>query len=641
MCPEIGLFCLILAFMMALVQTILPPIGLAFTRFTFLQSLSRPAVFAQCFFVLMSFVTLVSSFVQDDFSVAYIAHNSNTQLPLIYKFCATWGAHEGSLLLWSMILAFWSLAVAVYSKKLPKEASIVVLSILGAISIGFFLLLLQTSNPFLRLLPFSPTDGADLNPLLQDPGFVIHPPCLYMGYVGFAVPFAFAICAMVFKKYSTEWVKWARPWALLAWGFLTIGITLGSWWAYYELGWGGWWFWDPVENASFMPWLIGAALCHALLVSNRNQSFIPWSVLLALSAFILSLIGTFLVRSGVISSVHAFASDPARGSFILCFLAIVIMGSCSLYLGRGLNVKAKPQSSLLSRESMMLLGNIVLFVSTLTVLLGTIYPIFLEVIQQERISVGAPYFNMVFIPLMLPILVLMIFAPHLQWQGNQLSLLWPHIKKLCLILLMLLIAIFFLPQSFTLLSTIGILLGSGVIIGTLYKLMKMAKDQNMFRFPLSRWSMIIAHVGLGVSVLGIALTTSLETEKEINMMPSETVEIQGYQFTFKNEKGVQGSNYEGLQAEFIVRKNSQIVATLFPEKRYFIPRNLPMTETAISPGLLRDFYIALGERSENGNWSVRIYIKPFVRWIWLGGLLVAIGAFFASIDAFRKNQTRL
>lgn len=634
MIPEFGLVTLILALMMSLVQAFVAPVGLINQRFAFCQTFSRPAAFGQCFFVVISFVTLMCCFVQDDFSLEYIAQNSNSHLPLVYKICAVWGAHEGSLLLWSLILALWTVAVATRTKALPKDVSVIVLSILGCISIGFLLLLLQTSNPFARILPFSPNEGADLNPLLQDPGFVLHPPFLYMGYVGLAVPFAFAITAMILKNKPIPWATWARPWALLAWSFLTVGITLGSWWAYYELGWGGWWFWDPVENASFMPWLVGAALGHALLISaSKQQLFNSWSLLLALSAFILSLIGTFLVRSGVVSSVHAFASDPSRGTFILGFLALVVMFSFGLFISRGIKAQTLSRSSAYSRESLMLLGNVILYVATLTVLLGTLYPIFIEVLKEERLSVGPPYFNSVFIPIMIPLLGLMAIAPHIKWGEDTIGLLWPKMK-IALLLSPIVVASLFFLKDFPVMSYIGILFGAWVLAGTLFAVWKLNVNGNL---GLSRWGMILAHFGIGLAVLGIALTTALETEKDLKMSLGETVRIQKYEFVFKDLKDIQGPNYEGIQATFLINQNQKLLNKLYPEKRFFIPRNTPMTETAIYPGLFRDFYIALGERLDDGSWTVRLYIKPFIRFIWLGGLMIALGAFIASLVAFRQT----
>ncbi len=631
MIPEFGLVCLIIALLMSMVAGLMSPIGLLTGRFSYWQHLAKPAVFIQSLFISLSFVTLMSAFAQDDFSLSYVVQNSNSQLPQVYKLCALWGAHEGSLLLWVLILSFWTLAVTLYTRRLPPKVGLCVAAVLCALSFGFLLLLLQTSNPFLRLLPFEPSDGADLNPLLQDPGFVLHPPFLYMGYVGLAVPFAFAIAALLFKEKAEMWATWARPWALLAWAFLTIGITLGSWWAYYELGWGGWWFWDPVENASFMPWLSATALVHALYVADKRKLFQSWSLLLAISAFILSLIGTFLVRSGVVSSVHSFASDPQRGLFILGFIAVVIVASFTLYFLRGFR-KDKQQASALSKESILLLGNIILFVAMLTVLLGTLYPIIAEVIMGERLSVGPPYFNAIFNPMCLPLLVLMAFGPHVKWQQDMMT----KAKKGALLALVGAIAIlYFIPCPFSLMAKIAIVLAMGLILSTLYIFYSA-------RAKLApKWGMMAAHLGIGLSVLGMALTTSLEVEKDLTLKVGDSTHIQGYQFEFKALEDIEGSNYEGIKATFHINKNNQMLYQVYPEKRFFIARNMPMTETAIVPGLFKDFYIALGERLDNGSWTCRIYIKPFVRFIWLGGLLVALGAFISSIRAFKESKRGL
>lgn len=626
MIPEFGLFSLIIALLFALLTTMIPFLIRVVPEWQW-HRLTRSTVYGQCFFVLLSFLTLMFCFISNDFSVEYIAQNSNENLPIIYKLCAVWGAHEGSLLLWSLVLSLWMVAVLQFSKRLPQPIGETVLAILSGIQSGFLLILLQTSNPFSRILPFFPNQGADLNPLLQDPGFVLHPPFLYMGYVGFAVPFAFAITGMIMKEKSLPWVAWVRPWTLWAWAFLTVGITLGSWWAYYELGWGGWWFWDPVENASFMPWLVGAALVHAHLVSSQNAYFSAWGVLLALCAFILSLIGTFLVRSGVISSVHAFASDPMRGTYILCFLAIVIISSFSLYAFRERPQVTIQRSTFISKEALLILGNVILFVATLTILLGTLYPLFSQVVQNIRLSVGPPYFNIIFIPLMLPVLLLMAIAPHFRWRNDSFPLFWQRIKRMLGMFLVVLLGVVLIPKALSFSSLLGILLGSWVILGATFKLKG---------FSLKQAGMILAHFGLGVAVLGISLTTSLETEKELKIAVGDEIHVHGYDLYFAAIQDIHGPNYAGKKAHFTIKQNNKIICELFPEKRFFIPRNIPMSETAISPGLIKDFYVALGERLDSTNWSVRFYVKPFIRWIWLGGLMIALGAFMAGIIAFKE-----
>lgn len=645
MIPEFGLFTLILALCASFTLALAPIWGAITPQLAALKKIVPSAVFAQCFFVTLSFLTLVSCFVQNDFSVRYVAENSNTQLPLIYKICAVWGAHEGSLLLWSFILTLWTLIVRLSTHDLPEQFKTIVFAILGSINVGFLLLLLHTSNPFSRILPFSPENGADLNPLLQDPGFVLHPPFLYLGYVGFALPFAFALTGLLLKDVKNIWAIWARPWALLAWGFLTIGIILGSWWAYYELGWGGWWFWDPVENASFMPWLVGAALTHALYLCVKRGAFASWTLLLAICAFALSLLGTFLVRSGVLSSVHAFASSPTRGVFILSFLILVIAGSLMLYLTRIKNWQATAQNVLLSRASFVLLGNMILTVGMLTVLLGTLYPLAMEVLTEEKISVGPPYFNAVFVPMMFPILILMGLIPNISWgEIKWLPFFQKHALLLPLLVVALMIAGYWIYQDYPLFSILGIVLSFWVLYSTILKLISHCRRKNHgieFTLPWHKWGMPLAHMGIAISVLGIALLTVLETEKEIKMSVGEVTQVAGYDFHFQAIHLTKGSNFEGKKAKFVIKSQNKWIAEVYPEKRFFNPRQLAISETAIHPTLLRDFYVALGEQLGNESWSVRLYVKPFIRWIWLGGLLVALGAGISGIAAFRDiNKNR-
>lgn len=639
MIPEFGLCALIMAFCLALLSAIMLPVSVFQQKNAQLSYQAKPLVLGQCFFILLSFLTLIFCFLQDDFSVYYVAQNSYSHLPFIYKLCATWGAHEGSLLLWSLILSFWTVALAVQSRTIPHKLVTLTLGILSGLQSAFLLLILQTSNPFHRLLPFPAQEGADLNPLLQDPGFILHPPFLYLGYVGFALPFAFAMATLILKEETSSWTKWAKPWALLAWGFLSIGIVLGSWWAYYELGWGGWWFWDPVENASFMPWLVGTALIHALLISPQQKIFSAWQLLLALSAFILSLIGTFLVRSGVLSSVHAFASDPLRGIYILTFLAIVILGASGFYLFRQKEEFASTSIALLSKQSLLLLGSIIFFVAMLTVLLGTLYPLLIEVLVQEKISVGPPYFNSVFIPILLPALILMAITPHVHWQQETWQQLRSKLKKILIAFAGVAIITIACSWGLPILTLGGILVGVWVVVGTLYKLIQHWLQKRSWRLSLKTWSMVLAHLGVSFVVLGVTLTTALEVEKEFKIFVGQTVILNDYQLTFQKMTDITGPNFQGKEGHFIIAKNHQTVAELNPQKRFFIPRELPMTETAISPGLLKDFYLALGESFADGSWSVRFYIKPFVRWIWIGGLWIAMGAFLAAFAAFKQNLT--
>jgi len=624
MIPEFGLFTLIIALGFSAVL-------MAGGVYRPLAVLQRPAVVGLTAFITFSFFTLVYSFVNDDFSVSYVAHNSNTALPIIYKLCAAWGGHEGSLLLWVFILSLWSLCVMLLSRALPNSIARSLYAVLGAIHTGFLLLLLHTSNPFIRLLPVKPTEGADLNPLLQDLGFVMHPPFLYLGYVGFAVPFAFACASMLNLKENFAWAKWARPYALLAFAFLTIGISLGSWWAYYELGWGGWWFWDPVENASFMPWLVGAALVHALRVSSLKPLFNSWSLLLALCAFILSLVGTFLVRSGVLSSVHAFASDPKRGVFILYFLSAVMIGSLGLYLTHLQKSQSDTRFRFVSKESFILLGNIIFVTATATVLLGTLYPLIMEVLSNQKISVGSPYYAAVFVPIMMPLLLLMSLAPYTFWEQDSAKAITIRLVKPLLLSVGLLAAaygVWHLPF----ISLLGVGLGALVLLSAMFQLRS--------RLSFIKVGMILAHIGLGLAVLGISLTSALETETEVQLAIGKSVKVANYDVKFAALKDEEGPNYVGKQGHFVVANNDKVVANLYPEKRYFTARETMMTETAIDPGLLRDVYIALGERFNDGTWSVRIYVKPFVRWLWLGGIMVALGAFIAGLCALQSKDDR-
>jgi cytochrome c-type biogenesis protein CcmF len=491
-------------------------------------------------------------------------------------------------------------------------------------------------------LPFSPENGADLNPLLQDPGFILHPPLLYLGYVGFALPFAFALTALLLGDIQNNWARWARPWALLAWGFLTLGIALGSWWAYYELGWGGWWFWDPVENASFMPWLMGAALTHALYVCVKRGIFASWSLLLAICVFVLSLMGTFLVRSGVLSSVHAFASSPQRGIYILGFLLVIILTSLAVYLTQIQKWPHSDKKALFTKESFILLGNVILIVGTLTVLLGTLYPLGVEVFTHEKISVGPPYFNAVFIPIMFPLLLLMGFAPYFTWGALQTRWLYRKIKTfwpigLCIILA----ASYVISHAFSVLAILGVLLGLWILLSTLlnfFSYFKIKNNRLTFSLPWQKWGMVFAHAGIAVSVLGMSLLTTLETERELKMSPGEIINVGGYDFLFQDIEDTKGPNYEGKKAAFIVKSQDKTIAQVFPEKRFFMPRELAISETAIHAGFLRDFYVALGEKLEIESWSVRLYIKPFIRWIWLGGLMIALGAGISGIAALNVNE---
>ncbi len=626
MLVEVGHFALVLSLAFACLQVLLPTLGLLRGNIA-LSQLSRPLLWGQFFWILISFVVLTNAFLMDDFSVKYVASNSNTDLPDMFKMSAVWGAHEGSLLLWALILSAWSVAVSIFSKKIPSQVLNHILIILGLISIGFLLFLLLTSNPFERL-DMVPTQGRELNPLLQDFGLIIHPPMLYMGYVGLAIPFAFVLSSLIRGQLDSTWLRWSRPWTLVAWAFLTFGIVLGSWWAYYELGWGGWWFWDPVENASFMPWLVATALVHSLSVSEKRGAFKHWTVLL------LSLLGTFLVRSGILTSVHSFAADPDRGLFILVFLIIVIGGSLALYAHRASLMRSDNTFTYLSRESGLLVNNILMVAAMLSVFLGTLYPLLLDSLGLGKISVGSPYFDAVFIPIMIPAVLAMVIGPFLRWKKDSLSRLgsilrWPLISIIVLFAL-----------SFALSSNASVLLAVFLFIWIvlhscflLYQRLSNKSSSNLAFF-----GMIMAHIGVAFFLLGATVTTQYGIEKDIKMEIGKPVYIQDYQFIFKGAKNFSGQNYQGFKGEVDVYYQDDKITTLSPEKRQYVT-GMPMTEAAIDPSFYRDIYIALGESLEGSSWSLRLYYKPLIRWIWLGGLLITFGALLAAFD--RRYRLRV
>ncbi len=649
MIPELGLYCLILAFCLAIAQAILPMAG-SFLQVQRWMRLSVPLALLMCALLSLSFAALVYSFVSDDFSVAYVAANSNTQLPVYYKISATWGAHEGSLLLWVLILTLWMAVFALTSSALPLVLRARILSVLGMVGSGFTAFTLFTSNPFARELPFTPQEGADLNPLLQDFGLIIHPPVLYAGYVGFAVPFAFAIAALLQGSIDNSWTRWIRPWVNTAWAFLTIGIALGSWWAYYELGWGGWWFWDPVENASFMPWLAGTALLHALAATDKRKLFGNWTLLLAIFAFSLSLLGTFLVRSGVLTSVHAFASDPSRGYFILVFLAIVVGGSLTLF---ALRAPTQPTSSynFFSRDMFMLLVSSAMTLILATVCLGTLYPLIADALDLGKISVGPPYFNRFFLPLMGGVLLLLPLGNHLHWQDESkwpALLLWARQPAVFALLIapLLLLA---LALPFTLLGVMGAWVGLWVIISTLLDIRHKTRNAHSFVSGLrhlraSYWGMCIAHVGIAVSALGIVLTSIGSEQRELRLAPGETASVAGYDFRFDSMQKKIGPNYVSSAAAFYISSPGGDLFVLHPEKRRYLARNSMMTEAGIQPGFTRDLYVSLGEAlepelGERSAWSVRMHVKPAVRWIWLGAILMALGSTLSVLDKRYRHKS--
>jgi cytochrome c-type biogenesis protein CcmF len=633
--PELGSLALMLALLLSGLLGVLPMLGAQRGRADWMAT-ARPLAYGQLAFVALAFAALAWSFLAQDFSVRYVAVNSNSLLPPIYRFSAVWGAHEGSLLLWVLILALWTAAVAAFSRSLPEDVRARVLGVLGWIGAGFLAFLIFTSNPFARLLP-AVAEGRDLNPLLQDPGLIIHPPMLYVGYVGFSVAFAFAVAALIDGKVDARWVRWSRPWTNVAFGFLTLGIALGSWWAYYELGWGGWWFWDPVENASFMPWLVGAALIHSQAVTEKRGSFRGWTLLLAIAAFALSLLGTFLVRSGVLTSVHAFASDPARGTFILLLLAAVIGGSLLLYALRAPRDDTGEPFAGRSRETLILANNLLLSAAAAMVLLGTLYPLLVEALGGGRISVGPPYFGRLFALLMLPLVLLLPFGPLTRWQRDDMAsplrllLPWAVLAALAAAA-----AWFALPAGgWKVAAAFGA--GLWLLLGTL-------------RFVHRRWTMAgsrmtaemvgmsLAHAGVALFFFGVLMTEGLSVEKDVAAKPGDSIVLQGYRFEFGGVVRVVGPNYLADRGTVRVHRGGDLVAELEPEKRAYASGGAIMTEAAIDPGPHRDLYVALGEPLDaRGGWALRLYVKPFIRFIWLGALLMALGAFAVLFDKrFRR-----
>jgi cytochrome c-type biogenesis protein CcmF len=632
MIPELGNFALILALMLAAAQAVLPLVGAHRGNATWM-ALARPAAAGQFVFVASAFGCLAYSFLVNDFSVENVAHNSFSQLPPIYRFAATWGSHEGSLLLWTLILTVWTLAVTVFSRRLPTDIIARVIGVMGLVSCGFLLFMLTTSNPFVRLLPPA-ADGADMNPLLQDPGMVIHPPMLYMGYVGFSVAFAFAIAALLSGRLDATWARWARPWTTAAWMFLTLGIMLGSWWAYYELGWGGWWFWDPTENASFMPWLVGTALIHSLAVTEKRGAFRAWTVLLAIAAFSLSLLGTFLVRSGVLSSVHAFATDPTRGLFILGFLGVVIGGSLVLYAFRAGRVGLGGGFSMLSRESLLLANNVLLLTACATVLLGTLYPLFMDALGMGKISVGPPYFNSVFIPLMTPVLFLVGVGPIARWKKATLPELASRLKWAFAAAAAVAVVVPLLIDGFQPMVSLGLLLATWIAASTAVSWLGGGAGRSRGFHGMS-----LAHLGMGVVVAGITLVGGYESSREVKMNVGETVQLAGYSIKFGGAQDVQGPNYVAARGTLEVSRDGEKLFTLHPEKRRYNASGMIMTEAGIDFGVLRDVYASLGEPLPDGAWSVHAYHKPFVSWLWGGAVIMALGGLIALTDR-RYRMTR-
>jgi cytochrome c-type biogenesis protein CcmF len=635
MTPELGHFALILAFVVSLLQGVLPLVGAQRGNAQWI-ALARPAAQTQFLLIAIAFGCLAQSFLTNDFSVSYVAGHSNTQLPTLYRFSAVWGGHEGSLLLWVLMLAGWGAAVSLASRQLPEIMVARVLAVLGLVGIGLLAFILFTSNPFDRLLPAA-AEGRDLNPLLQDPGLVFHPPMLYMGYVGFSVAFAFAIAALISGRLDAAWARWSRPWTTAAWVFLTLGIALGSWWAYYELGWGGWWFWDPVENASFMPWLVGTALIHSLAVTEKRGAFKNWTVLLAIAAFSLSLLGTFLVRSGVLTSVHAFASDPRRGVFILVLLAVVVGSSLMLFAWRAPKVSAGGSFGLVSRETLLLMNNVLLVVAAGSVLLGTLYPLLIDALGMGKLSVGPPYFNAVFVPVMVPLLVLMAVGPMAHWKHADLKAIARRLRVSMALAVVAGIGFPLLMGAWTPLTAMSSLLAVWITASGIFQIidrMKTGKPTAAF------WGMHVAHFGIAVFVIGVAMVGGYQEEKDVRMEPGDTVQVGGYGFRLVEVKGAPGPNYRASVGTVELSKDGRVLKTMYPEKRNYFSSQMPMTEAAIDAGFTRDVYVSLGEPlDDKGAWSVRVYYKPFVDWIWGGCLLMGLGGFIAMLD--RRYRLRV
>ena len=644
MIAELGNYALALALAISMLLAILPIWGAEKQNST-LIALARPMTWALFLALSLSFGSLFYLFAVNDFTVQYVVNNSNTTLPLQYRLSAVWGAHEGSLLLWVWLLSLWSVGVAAFTRKMPEDAVARVLGLMGLISIGFLVFVIFTSNPFDRTFPNFPVDGRELNPMLQDVGLIFHPPLLYMGYVGFSVAFAFAIASLMTGRLDTAWARWSRPWTMAAWVFLTLGIVLGSWWAYYELGWGGWWFWDPVENASLMPWIAGTALIHSLAVTEKRGTFKAWTVLLAILAFSLCLVGTFLVRSGILVSVHAFASDPTRGLYILAYLVIVVGGSLLLYAFKGSQIKSLDNYERYSRESMLLINNILLMAFLSVVFLGTLLPLIHKQIGLGTISIGAPFFDQMFMILMVPFAFVLGIGPLVKWRRDQVS----AIRTPVIIALIAMALLGFgLPYLFRNTITVSVVLGTMmsvfIVLLSLYELHQRATHRHsffsgIFKLSRSHWGMVLAHLGVAMTVFGIAFSQNFSVERDVRMNVGDKAQIFDYQFEFKGIKITDGANYQGGTAELEITRNGNYEATLNAEKRFYNVSKMGMTEAAIDWGFSRDLYAALGEKLEDNSWAVRLYYKPFIRWIWIGGLFMALGGLLCMMD--KRYRLRL
>lgn len=637
MIAELGNYALALSLAVSFFLAIFPLWG-AEKGHSQLMSLARPMTYGLFFTLTIAFAALFYLFAVNDFSVQYVVNNSNSSLPIYYRLSAVWGSHEGSLLLWIWLLTLWGAAVALFSKHLPQEAVARVLGIMGIISIGFLLFVLFTSNPFTRTFPDFPVDGRELNPMLQDVGLIFHPPLLYMGYVGFSVAFAFAIASLMTGKLDSAWARWSRPWTMAAWVFLTLGIVLGSWWAYYELGWGGWWFWDPVENSSLMPWLAGTALIHSLAVTEKRGSFKAWTVLLAILAFSLCLLGTFLVRSGILVSVHAFASDPTRGLYILAYLVVVIGGSLTLYAYKGNQIRSRDNAERYSRETLLLLNNILLMTALCVVFLGTLLPLVHKQLSLGSISIGAPFFDQMFLIIMTPFALLLGIGPLVKWRRDQFSEIRTPVVVSVIVMAIAGFALpYFLHNKLTVSVVLGTMMSVIIVLLSLYEMKQRATHRESFfkgitKLSRSHWGMILAHLGVAMTVWGIAFSQNFSVERDVRMAVGDTVQIADYDFKFTGVSDANGPNYMGGKAQIDISKDGKPEATLFAEKRFYTVSKMPMTEAAIDWGFTRDLYVALGEKIEDNSWALRLYYKPFIRWIWIGGLFMALGGLLCMFD---------
>ena len=641
MIPELGTFALIISLLLSITQAALPLVGAQRGNLTWM-SVARPAAWGQFTFTFIAYLCLVYAFLSNDFTVINVSSNSYSDLPAFYRVTATWGSHEGSLLFWALILATWTVAVATFSRALPEEMVARVLGVMGLISVGFLSLLLLTSSPFLRQFP-GPAEGSDLNPLLQDWGMIIHPPMLYMGYVGFAVAFSFAVAALLSGRLDAAWARWSRPWATVAWAFLTLGVALGSWWAYRELGWGGWVFWDPVENASFMPWLAGTALMHSLAVAEKRGAFKAWTVLLALMTFSLSLLGTFLVRSGVLSSVHAFAVDPTRGAYILGFMVVVVGGSLALFAWRSPRMIAGGAFTWFSRESLLLANNVVLMASVAAVLLGTLYPLFVDALGLGKLSVGPPYFNAVFVPIIAPALFLMGVGPLVRWKGDSLPDIVVRLKWALGIAVATGLLLPLTLEGYKPWAVLGLALSTWIVLTVVIAFRERVRSpRQLLGLPRAFWGMHLAHLGLAIGVAGITMVVNYEQELDVRMSVGEQTQLAGYTLTFKGVEQYEGPNFRATRGTVIVKEDGEQQLSLHPEKRIYNASGSVMTEAAVRPSAFSDLYVSLGEplNAELSTWAVRLYYKPFINLLWLGALLMVVGGFLAAFDRRYRMAAR-